>query len=360
MNCISISYKNAKENIRSNLAFSIDIQRKISEELNKCVVLCTCNRTEIYFNGEYEYVLEILAKYSNFTSCFLKKYSMFFCGKSAESHLFNVACGIESMVIGEDEILGQVKNAYYNAYEWNKTNREINIIFQSAIACAKKIKTETSLSNVSVSTATLTANEASEFCENPEIMVIGASGKIGQTIVKNLLSHKNVSVTATLRNHSPELFVGNFSNFSTVNYKERYKIIDKFDCIISATTGPHYTITYNELENNLITQKKRLFIDLAVPHDIDRKICDDENIRLIGIDYFEELAKENNIKKYDSVETAKKYIADEIEVLEKELAMHDFVSRENIDINELKVLGKLKQKLNAEQFSAVLKAMEKE
>ena len=103
-----------------------------------------------------------------------------------------------------------------------------------------------------------------------------------------------------------------------------------------------------------------MFIDLAVPHDIDRKICDDENIRLIGIDYFEELAKENNIKKYDSVETAKKYIADEIEVLEKELAMHDFVSRENIDINELKVLGKLKQKLNAEQFSAVLKAMEKE
>ena len=146
----------------------------------------------------------------------------------------------------------------------------------------------------------------------------------------------------------------------TVSIIYEDKIIDKFDCIISATTGPHYTITYNELENNLITQKKRLFIDLAVPHDIDRKICDDENIRLIRIDYFEELAKENNIKKYDSVETAKKYIADEIEVLEKELAMHDFVSRENIDINELKVLGKLKQKLNAEQFSAVLKAMEKE
>lgn len=360
MNCISISYKNAGEEIRGRLAFAIEIQKCISEILGKCVILCTCNRTELYFEDNYEKVLEIIAEYGNISVDILKKYAMIFRGKKAISHLFKVASGIESMVIGEDEILGQVKNAYYNACKWKRTNREINVIFQSAIACAKKIKTETSLSNISVTTATLTSNEVAKFCDNPKVLVIGASGKIGQTIVKNLISHKNISLTITLRNHIPEMLIYENPQVEAVNYQSRYEMIDEFDCIISATSGPHYTITYNEFSENLKTAKKRLLIDLAVPHDIDRKIKEIENTQLFGIDYFEELAKENNLRKTDSVETAKKYILAEIEILEKNLLMQRFLVENDITESEIKFLGRLKNQLDSEQFSAVLTAMEKE
>ncbi|MGN0631679.1 MAG: glutamyl-tRNA reductase [Ruminococcus sp.] len=360
MNCISISHKNADEKIRSRFAFPIDVQREISDNFSECVILCTCSRTEIYFNCEYENVLEKLSEYSGFSSCCLKKYAMIFSGRSAVFHLFRVASGIESMVIGEDEILGQLKTAYLNACDRNKTNREMNVIFQSAIACAKKIKTETLLSKASVSTATLTANEALKFCDNPKVLVIGASGKIGQTIVKNLLSHKNVSVTVTLRNHVPEFIAGGNPHLHTVSYGNRYEIIDEFDCVISATAGPHYTITYPELEKHLKTQKNRLFIDLAVPPDIDRNICDDKNIRLIGIDFFEELARENNLRKAESAQTAKAYISAEIETLEKNLLMYEFLNENNMNEAERKLLGKLKQELDPQQFSAFLRIVKKE
>ena len=357
MNCISISYKNAGESIRSAFAFNIDVQKKISENFNECVILCTCNRTEIYFVGEDERTIGLLAEYSGISADSVKRYTMIFHGQSAVSHLFRVTCGIESMVVGEDEILGQVRDAYKNACETGKAGHEINMFFQVAIACAKRIKTETSLSSVSVSTATLTANEAVKFCENPRIMVIGATGKIGSTIVKNILSHRNASVTVTIRNHMADIFTGSAPMLKTVDYRDRYSEINEYDCVISATSGPHYTITYSELAEHLKTAKDRLFIDLSVPHDIDRKIDGYKNIRLIGIDYFEQLAKDNNIRRADSADLAKEYIKKEFDAIEKNYALHCFLNKNVTGENEKKLICKLKTELNAQQFSAVLEAI---
>ncbi len=360
MNCISISYKNAGEDIRSLFAFSCSVQKEISDRLGKCVIICTCNRTELYYTGNDEFVTDIMAEYGNVSSDKVKKYAMMFHEKKAVLHLFRVACGIESMVIGEDEILGQVRDAYKNACEWEKTQHELNIIFQAALACAKKIKTETSLSSVSVSTATLAANEAAKFCDSPKVLVIGATGKIGQTTVKNLISHRNVSVTVTLRRHSSEIFTSMTYGIKIADYRERYSIIDGFDCVISATSSPHFTITYSELMNHLKTRKKRLFIDLSIPSDIDRKIGCEEDIRLIGIDYFERLAVENNALKADSAELAEKYIEAEVETVEKNLALHCFLMEKELNESERNLVYKLKSGLSAEQFSAALEAMKKE
>lgn len=134
----------------------------------------------------------------------------------------------------------------------------------------KRIKTETVLSKTSVSMATLAANEVARLGENVSVMVIGATGKIGTSLVKNLVSHKNISIITTLRNHNNDLTYRN--DVSAVEYNDRYKYIDKVDCLISATSSPHYTITYYDLQKCLKENKNRLFIDLAVPPDIDREI----------------------------------------------------------------------------------------
>ena len=291
----------------------------------------------------------------------LKKHLYLFYSDKAVMHLFRVVSGIESMVIGEDEILGQIKLAYTMAKDLGMTGYELNMTFQSAMACAKKIKTQTALSKTSVSTATLAGNEIAHFKDKVNVLVIGATGKIGTVLVKNLLSHKNVSVIATSRKHSAES-VQTKANITIANYADRYSYMDFADCVVSATASPHYTVTYYDLKKNIKTDKPRLFIDLAVPPDIDGSVAEIKGLKLIGIDYFEKLAKNNNELKLDSVESAKEIIKEESDVLKKDIAFHFFLPHMESVKNKLsensleEILYKFKAELPSEEFIKILDA----
>lgn len=369
MYCISISHKTSNVNIRKRLAFSEETQAAflkklyLSDFVSECLILCTCNRTEVYFCGEQQAVKVAESLLSNFSSTEnneLKKYTYLFYGEKAVLHLFNVACGIESMVIGEDEILGQLKRSYAFATECGTVGYELNMSVQAAVACAKKIKTETVLSKTSVSVATLASNEAARFKkDNANVLVIGASGKVGSTVVKNLLSHKNLNVIVTLRSHGHDS-AKTGTNAEIIDYAKRYEAFDRADCIISATSGPHYTVTSFDAKRSITVQKPRLFIDLAVPPDIDENVAGLEGARLINIDYIKNLADENNRLKLSSVESAKKIIFDESEVLKKDMAFHNFLpymekvkSSMPSDFSE-KVIYKLKSEVSADDFTKIL------
>lgn len=147
MYCISVNYKNSDVNIRKKLAFSENVQKEFLTELingktvSECVILCTCNRTELYFCGNEDSlntVQNLLSNYSGIEYDLLKKHLYLFYSDKAVMHLFRVVSGIESMVIGEDEILGQIKLAYTMAKDLGMTGYELNMTFQSAMACAKK------------------------------------------------------------------------------------------------------------------------------------------------------------------------------------------------------------------------------
>lgn len=370
MYCISVNYKNSDVNIRKKLAFSENVQKELLTELingktvSECVILCTCNRTELYFCGNEDSlntVQNLLSNYSGIECDLLKKHLYLFYSDKAVMHLFRVVSGIESMVIGEDEILGQIKLAYTMAKDLGMTGYELNMTFQSAMACAKKIKTQTALSKTSVSTATLAGNEIAHFKDRVNVLVIGATGKIGTVLVKNLLSHKNVSVIATSRKHSAES-VQTKANITIANYADRYSYMDFADCVVSATASPHYTVTYYDLKKNIKTDKPRLFIDLAVPPDIDGSVAEIKGLKLIGIDYFEKLAKNNNELKLDSVESAKEIIKEESDVLKKDIAFHFFLPHMESVKNKLsensleEILYKFKAELPSEEFIKILDA----
>ncbi len=363
MLCISVNYKKADSAVRGMLSFNEDMRRDISEKLSAAgadenIILCTCSRTEVYVCGNIseERVIEIMTEVSGAED--IRQYVMCFIGSSAVKHLFSVACGMDSMVIGEDEILGQTRDAFKEASDRGTVAYELNVIFQSALACAKKIKTDTSLSGVPVSTATLAANEAVRF--GSEILLIGASGKIGSSTFKNILAHKNVRVTVTSRKHIPDIAEKYRDKVTVVPYGERYDYIDGADSIISATSSPVYTITYDRLMNSIHTEKKRLFIDLAVPRDIDERIDGAENIELIGIDRFEQLSRKNNEIKLSARDKAEAIISDELEALVKNMAMHRLMSSSAYIDRQLCANGiaplmyKLKSGLNAEEFEKVI------
>lgn len=372
LDCISFSYKSADIDLRKKLAFTDDTVCDISSELiskgniSECVVICTCNRTEVYYCGNKNSkndVLNSLAEYSGISKVLLSKHLLYFEADNAITHLFKVACGIDSMVIGEDEILGQAKSAYMSAMQNNTVSYELNMIFQAAFACAKKIKTETALSKTSVSTATLAANEAAKFSDRVNVLVIGANGKIGTTVLKNLASHKNVSVRVTLRHHYSSLNFIQDLGIETAPYKDRYEYIKSSDCIISATSSPHYTITRYDLQNCIDDAKKRLFIDLAVPPDIEETITKIDGAELINIDYFQKLAKENNALKIDSAQAAEEIIKEEADTLKKDLIFHDFLPllfkvKENFSDRFLEnLIYKMKSDTSSDEFSAFIKVL---
>mgnify|MGYP002624613690 CR=1 FL=1 len=296
MFCISLNYKRVDEQIRNKASLSEDVLK----ESGCGVLLNTCNRMEFY---GVDFLYDIIDKY--FSK--LKKYILIYDNSEAVNHLFKVACGLDSMLLGEDEILGQVKAAYTYSLENGYTNYEINTIFKAAITCAKRIKTDTLLSKSSVSVATLTADLCRKYKDGRKtVLVIGGSGDIGNKIIKNLISAGDFEIYATVHKHDIN------NQVKQIDYKERYEYINQADIVISATKSPHFTIMKDEFEST-----DKLFIDLAVPRDIDTSL---ENV--ITFEEIAVMANKNRTLKQDSVSEAMQIIDEDIDALQKELLMH--------------------------------------
>jgi glutamyl-tRNA reductase len=354
---ICISHKTSPVKVRELLAFTKDekvnfLKAALEQKgVQECVLITTCNRTEVYIAGEEEAVEQIMVLISglkNLSYSEILKYFLRYEGEKAVKHLFQVATGLDSMVVGEDEILGQVKEDYQLAFDTNTTDYMLNILFRHAITCAKKVKTDTKLSKTSVSIGTLTANEVFHFegeNDSKKVLIIGLAGKFGTIVMKNLYHNKKVEITGTIRSHNlPEEVRVVCPDVRMVDYKTRYMEINEADIIISATSSPHYTITYHELKQALTKKKKRLFIDLAVPMDIDKKVLQLEGHTLIDIDYFKQLAETNNHIKLKEAEAAKLIIEKQMDEFYKEINFRDF----------LPFMGSIKELVEKQSFEGVL------
>lgn len=334
MYCISISFKTAPLEIREKFAFSKEQAAEFIElaaadpSIKECVVLSTCNRTEIYFAGlkhAAEAMELLLSQYKEVERAQAIGYYNTFINEAAVRHAFAVTSGMDSMLLGEDEILGQVKDAYQLALEHHTTGFVLNTVFQNAINCSKKIKTDTNLSKTPVSIGTLVANEIFHFDKKiKHVFIIGLTGKMGTIIMKNVYGKHGVQVTGTSRtvtNH----YEKEYPEVHVVPYKERYAYMEEADIVISATTSPHYTVTKEKLDEALSTKKNRLFIDLSVPSDIDKSVADTKGIELYNIDHFEHLSKNNNQKKEKEIELGKEIMEQELDETLKVIAFHKFL-----------------------------------
>lgn len=342
MFCISASYKKTPLFARQAFAFSEEEQHYFIKKLigkgiiTGGIILSTCNRSEIYFTGggnPAEKVAKNISLYKKTGDSDIKKYCLFYGGTSAIKHLFNVTCGLDSMVLGEDGILHQVKEAYLAAAKAGYTDGELNIIFQDALNCAKSGKSITRLSTTPVSIGTITANTICKYIEangfkgsSKKVMVIGITGKTGGIVAKDLIS-KGIPVIGTSRSHKQEdgIYWNNNSLAEITSFKDRYNYINQVCAVASATTSPHYTLTYNEYLKYAGKDKKQLLIDLAVPYDIDRAITRLLNVKLLDIDYFNTLSSENINIKLGELNKAEEVLEKCVENTLKKIYIRDFL-----------------------------------
>ena len=303
MECISISHKTAKSMERQRCFIpkerTEDFLREIMalDGVEQCVVLSTCNRTEIYVQGEgnrFKGLEAVMAEASGSDGEWIRSLARRYQGRKALGHLFRVVCGMESMVIGEDEILGQARDAYMYAKEAGYTGYELNSVFQAALTCAKRVKTQTMISKTSVSVATLAANEIFRLpVQHKTVLLMGSSGQMGGIILKDLLSQENIRIITTVRSHN-----GRYQSLDprveNVDYRKRYDYLEEADAVVSATSSPHYTLTAGRVREAVGTSKARLFLDISMPPDLDAEIAAIENCRLVSLDDINRLAEENN------------------------------------------------------------------
>lgn len=303
-----INYKTTPLDIREKLSFTREEQKVVLEQVCKlsgkigCVILSTCNRTEVYFHSEEESfnpvkIENILCSIKGFSAYTVKKYFYTYAGTKAVKHLFQVASGLDSMILGEDQILGQVKDAYHTALEAGTGSGVLNTLFRDAIAAAKKIKTKTGLSKHSVSIGSLAVKQIVQLW-GKELggkcaLVIGA-GNIGSLVYKNLCAQGIGKIYVTNRSHGKwEDMPVLHPQTRLISYDSRYGVMEECDIVISATASPHYTITKDRLESSISKHKDRIFMDLAVPRDLDISIGEVAGVRHYHMEDLQPVMEEN-------------------------------------------------------------------
>lgn len=380
MFCISISHKKASAHIRETYALSLEERQefrnllKEEETINASIILCTCNRSEIYFTKEkveneqnlIDRVIHLFAWFRSIDPSELNQYLNVYVHEAAVNHIFQVCAGLESKILGEDEILRQVKEAIEESSTEDKMDYTLNVVFQKAIACAKKIKTDTKLSNVPISITTLVANEVFHI-KKPEkvVLMLGITGKIGSVIAKNLLAKSNIRIIAAIRTHKNP--IGLFPLSTTIEYvpyENRYDFIEEADVIISATSSPHFMLCGKDVQSAIFTNKKRLFLDLAMPRDIDPFIGELEGVTLYNIDHFDNISEENSLHKLEELECAKIIMEEEKEAALKEIAFHDNYEKIPMwkstfqEVPLEKILYQMKKTLDLQSLKTVMAAFD--
>ncbi|MCC3868721.1 glutamyl-tRNA reductase [Terrisporobacter mayombei] len=271
----------------------------LDKGIDEIVILSTCNRSEIYISCEnFGKGVEIVKNFYEefFELDNIKDYLFSKKSEEAINHLFIVTSGLDSVVLGEDQILGQVKDSHEFAMKLGATKKLLNKLFREAITTAKEVKTITKISQQPLSISYIGIKLLKEkigSLKDKNILIIGL-GKINLLTINHLEEEK--VGTIYIANRSVDKFKeiqNKYNNIEYVQYKDRYNVLrdNKIDIVISATSAPHLVIKGEDMPtiNNHI-----YFMDLALPRDIDFKIDELKHAKVYCIDDLKEIQHKND------------------------------------------------------------------
>ena len=285
----------------------------------ECAVLMTCNRVEVYVvSPKGSRVLFDYAKNMGVPERIVE----FNDHEESVLHLMRVACGLESMIVGEDQILGQIKELYHTARQAGVTGKVLDTAFEKAIHVGKRVRSETRINKGSVSIGSAAVDLAEDVLgtlEGKTVVIIGA-GTMG-ALVAHALAHKNVSAiyVANRTFERAEALAEELNGFA-VRYDEMNKYIACSDVVISATSAPHAVITAEMLrqimENRGNHNRDLLLIDIATPRDIEEAASELPDVKLYNIDGLKEISDRNLQRRMQEVGRVEQIVEEEYELLQ--------------------------------------------
>ncbi len=285
------------------------------DRVEECAVLKTCNRVEIYVvSARGEKVLFDLAKKARVSSRIID----FHDHDESLLHLLRLASGLESMIIGEDQILGQMKELTQMAAKAGTTGWMLETAFKKAIQVGKRVRRETHINERSVSVGSAAVDLAEEILGDLgglSVLVIGA-GDTGELISRALLAKDIGSLTVTNRTLSSAESLAASLGGNAVPFEELPSCLKKTDVVISATSAPHYILLKDDIEKAMADRsEKLLIIDIANPRDVDEAASEVLNVELHNIDSLKSISSENMRQRMVEAATVEAIIAEELELL---------------------------------------------
>ncbi|HLV70492.1 MAG TPA: glutamyl-tRNA reductase [Xanthomarina sp.] len=314
---IGLSYKKADAEIRGH--FSLDDQAKSNllqqakeVGIESLIVTSTCNRTEIYGFAEHPYqLIKLLCENTKGTVEEFQNVAYIYKGKEAVSHMFKVGSGLDSQILGDFEIISQLKNSARNSKKEGLLNAFVERLINAVIQASKRIKTETNISSGATSFSFASVQYIMSHVPdvtNKNILLFG-TGKIGRNTCENLVKHtKNKHITLINRTKNKAEEVAGKFNLLVKDYANLQEEINQTDVLIVATGAQNPTV-----DKHLIQSKRPLLIlDLSIPRNVHLNVIDLEHVSLIHLDDLSQITDETLEKRKAQIPIAK-HILKEVE-----------------------------------------------
>lgn len=299
-----INHKTAPIEVRERVAFQPETLQKPLLQLlelphiQEAAILSTCNRTEIYCNhSSHDTIIDWLHQYHDLPANVLRKHCYVYENDTAVKHLLRVASGLDSMVLGEPEILGQVKNAYVQANSLGALGVELNRLFQYVFSVTKKVRTETQITSHPVSIATTVVQLAKRIfadLSQKNVLLIGA-GQTTRAVARHLVTAGVKHFYVANRSSANAKELAHEINGQAIALGDLIEYLPTADLIISATTSSVPILGKGAVENAIKIRKRRimLMVDLAVPRDIEPEIAKLSDVYLYSLDDLHKIIQQN-------------------------------------------------------------------
>jgi len=324
---VGLSHKTATVEIREKVAFSPNqIEKPLKElvaldDIIEGVIVSTCNRVEIYATthdiaGGIARIKRFMAEYHRLELESLEQHLYTFHSEAAIRHVFRVASSLDSMIVGEPQILGQIKTSYGYAAEYKTSGIILNRFLHKAFSVAKRVRTETKIASSAVSVAFAAVELAKKILgdlSDKTVMLIGA-GEMCELAAKHFLNSGAKGVMVTNRTFDRAERLAEEFGGEAVRFEELFEHLHRADIVLSSTGAPHCIIGPKDAEE--VIKRRRFkpvfFIDIAVPRDIDPKVDDVENAYLFTVDHLQEIVQANLAQRSLEADKAEEIINQEI------------------------------------------------
>ncbi len=322
---VGVNHRTAPVEIRERLAVPADrVQERLASlcterGLEGAVILSTCNRVEIYAlaprSTGLSQVLSWLAGTHGLAMRELERHSMALCGEPAVAHLFRVAASLDSMIVGEPQILGQLKTAFALALEGQSVGQPLQRLMRGAIRVAKRVRTETRIGREPVSVGragTELARQVLGELEGRTAMLVGA-GDVARLVAQSMLGHGLGELVVVNRTYARAAELAAEFDGTAAHLEQLERYLEKVDVVIASTASTTPLVTRDALARIMRVRRYRpLFcIDLSVPRNIDPAVNRLEGCYVFNVDDLTEVARQGQEHRRGEAETAERIVAEE-------------------------------------------------
>ena len=348
-----VTFRNSPIHVLERFTFR-DLESAYSEfkehsGLEECVIVQTCNRVELFGTGKecnVEKIKKTWASLAGLEENAFKENLELSENKEVFHHLLKLTSGLDSMVIGEEQILGQVKDSITAARERKASGQHLNTLFDRAIHVGTRIRNSTGISKGGVSLGSMAVKLAEENIDDlksKDILLIGA-GEVS-TLVAKSLGRRGYQFFVTSRTIERSKAFSETMGGSPVKFEEVLSSFHKYDVIFVATTAPYFLVTHERILNAIKEKKKGMMIlDLSNPRTVDEKVATVSGIKLMNIDQIAEMVDKNMRSRIGKVKTVENIISEELPVLEASMNRLDaepivkdvFKNIDSLRVKELK------------------------